>query len=212
MKILVIALTSLISWLPFQVLAEEEKSPPQVQIEVIVFQSLALRGWTEEYWPDILELPDTENATHFNAADEYATLLKNESFTLNEEVEKMTTEKGYDVLAHFAWQQPALDREKALPILIDQFVQQRRLESSILFGTIRMYQERFSHIQVNLEIDRQIPQAVLERFTEHQHLDIDWITEGWRFQINESRRVRYGEIHYLDHPIFGVLIKVDRVK
>lgn len=212
MKLLVIALTSLISWLPFQVSAEDEKAPPKVQIEVIVFQSLALRGWTEEYWPDILELPDTENATQFNAEDGYARLLKPESFTLNEEVEKMTTEKGYDVLAHFAWRQNALSREEALPVLVDQFVQQRRLESSILFGTIRMYQERFPHVQVNLEIDRQIPHAVLERFTEHQHLDIDWITEGWRFQINESRRVRYGEIHYLDHPIFGILIKVDRVK
>ncbi|MBE0493882.1 MAG: hypothetical protein IBX48_06020 [Thiomicrospira sp.] len=212
MKILVIALTSLISWLPYQVSAQQEKSPPKVQIEVIVFQSLALRGWTEEYWPDTLELPSTENATQFNAADGYATLLKEASFTLKEEVSKMTTDKGYDVLAHFAWQQPALDREKAIPILIDQFVQQRRLESSILFGTIRMYQERFSHIQVNLELDRQIPQAVLERFTAHQQLDIDWITEGWRFQINESRRVRYGEIHYLDHPIFGILIKVDRVR
>lgn len=212
MKILVIALTSLIFWLPFQVSAEEEKSPSKVQIEVIVFQSLALRGWTEEYWPDILELPNTEKATQFNADDGYARLLNTESFTLNEEVEKMTTDKGYDVLAHFAWQQEALPREEALPVLVDQFVQQRRLESSILFGTIRMYQERFPHVQVNLEIDRQIPQAVLERFTEHQHLDIDWITEGWRFQINESRRVRFGEIHYLDHPIFGVLIKVDRVK
>ncbi|WP_051678522.1 CsiV family protein [Thiomicrospira pelophila] len=212
MKLLVIALTSLISWLPFQVSAEDEKAPPKVQIEVIVFQSLALRGWTEEYWPDILALPDTENATQFNAEDGYARLLTAESFTLNEEVEKMTTEKGYDVLAHFAWRQNALSREEALPVLVDQFVQQRRLESSILFGTIRMYQERFPHVQVNLEIDRQIPQAVLERFTEHQHLDIDWITEGWRFQINESRRVRFGEIHYLDHPIFGVLIKVDRVK
>ena len=212
MKILVIALTSLISWLPFQVSAEQEKTPPKVQIEVIVFQSLALRGWTEEYWPDILELPNTEKATQFNADDGYARLLNAQSFTMNNEVEKMTTDKGYDVLAHFAWQQPAQTREDAKPILIDQFVQQRRLESSILFGTIRMYQERFSHIQVNLEIDRQIPRAILERFTAHQQLDIDWITEGWRFQINESRRVRYGEIHYLDHPIFGVLIKVDRVR
>lgn len=211
MKILAFVLVSWISWLPHQVSAAKAE-PPKVQVEVIVFQSLALRGWTEEYWPDILELPNTENTTQFNANDHYARLLSEDQFTLKNEVEKMTTDKGYDVLAHFAWRQDALPKEQALPILVDQLVQQRRLESSILFGTIRMYQERFAHVEVNLELDRQIPKAVLERFTAHQQLDIDWLTEGWRFQINESRRVRYGEIHYLDHPIFGVLIKVDRVR
>ena len=210
MKFIAFVLISLVSLMPSLAQAQDTK-PPQVQVEVIVFQSLALRGWTEEYWPDLIELPPTENAIHFNSTQAYARLVDADRLTLKDELAKMTTAQGYDVLAHFAWQQPALDRENAKPILIDQFVQRRRLESSILFGTIRMYQERFAHVDVHLELDRQIPTRIRERFAEHQQIDSDWMTEGWRFQLNESRRVRYGQLHYLDHPIFGVLIKVDRV-
>jgi hypothetical protein len=28
------------------------------------------------------------------------------------------------------------------------------------------------------------------------------------FRLDTSRRMRSGELHYLDHPVFGVLIKV----
>lgn len=214
MKNFALLMCSLLSFtLPLSAPAQTEQKPaPLVQIEVIIFQSLALRGWTEEFWPDSPELPNVDGATFFNSKDNYAKRLPTESLTLHEDIAKMTPEKGYEVLAHFGWQQPALPRDQALPILIDQTAQQHRLDSSILYGSVRMYQERFAHIEVDLELDRTIPQAIRERFAEHQQEDVDWMTEGWRFPLKEARRVRFGQLHYLDHPIYGVLIKVDQVK
>ena len=208
---LITCLMPLSTWAqPVQEVKSDET--PQVRVEVIIFQSLALRGWTEEYWPDIYELPQIENVRYFNATDGYARLLPQEQLTLNNDVAKMTTEKGYDVLAHFGWQQPTLPKDQAEPVLIDQSVQQSRMESSILFGTIRFYQERFAHIEVDIELDRQIPERIRDDFARHQQIDADWMTEGWRFQLKESRRIRPGELHYLDHPIFGVLVKFERVE
>jgi hypothetical protein len=124
----------------------------------------------------------------------------------------MTTDRGYDVLAHFAWQQTLESNDIASPILIDPAIQTRRADTSPFLGKVRIYQERFIHAEVYIEIDRQIPTRIRERFATHQNIPIEWLLDSWRFKIDESRRVRYGQLHYLDHPIFGVLIQIDRVK
>ena len=37
-------------------------------------------------------------------------------------------------------------------------------------------------------------------------------TEAYAYRIYENRRVRYKEIHYFDHPRFGVLVRVNPVE
>ncbi|WFE68292.1 CsiV family protein [Thiomicrospira sp. R3] len=183
----------------------------KVQVEVIIFQSLALRGWTEEYWPDFDGITSIADTIRLGEPNNYAQLIEPSKYSLVEEVSKMTTDRGYDVLAHFAWQQPLQSNQLAIPVLIEPTIQSRRAETSPLLGKIRLFQERFIHAEVYLELDRQIPVRIRERFAEHQQIPADWLPDSWRFKIDESRRMRYGQLHYLDHPIFGVLIKVDRV-
>lgn len=183
----------------------------RIQIEVVIFQSLALRGWTEEYWPDFDGITSTLNTTHMGAGDNYAQRIEDEHLSLKTEVSRMTTDRGYDVLAHFAWQQPLRSNQHAIPVLIEPSLQLRRTQTSPLLGKIRVYQERFIHAEVNMELDRQIPTRIRTNFAQHQQIPINWLPESWRFRIEESRRIRYGQLHYLDHPIFGIMIKVDRV-
>ncbi|MBD3611941.1 MAG: hypothetical protein HUJ13_05980, partial [Hydrogenovibrio crunogenus] len=35
---------------------ETEQDLPKYQVELIVFETLALRGWTDEYWKEDLQL------------------------------------------------------------------------------------------------------------------------------------------------------------
>lgn len=210
MKKLFSSLLLLVFLQPGLVLANQA-NPPKVQVEVIIFQSLALRGWTEEYWPDFDGITSTLGTKRLDGIDGYAQLIEKDKFNLLEEVSKMTTDRGYDVLAHIAWQQPLESNDSASPILLDPAIQMRRADSSPLLGKIRVYQERFIHAEVYLEIDRQIPNRIRERFANHQQIPLEWLLDSWRFKIDESRRVRYGQLHYLDHPIFGVLIQIDRV-
>ena len=184
---------------------------PQVHVEIIIFQSLALRGWTEEYWPSTPGLVVSEQAQRLDETTPWAKLVAAENLELAEVRSRMTTDRGYDVLAHFAWQQPAFNRNNAQPIIIDSQLQKRRHETSPIYGQVRAYQERFNHVEIKIELDRLIPANLRERFAEHQGIELAWLPDSWKFVIDESRRVRPGELHYIDHPLFGVLIHVSRV-
>ena len=183
-----------------------------LQVEVIIFQTLALSVWTEEYWPDDKPTPLLENITQLNAKDGYAKPLPETQLTLKKEVGKMTNERGYDVLAHFGWRQPANSSQQAKPILIDTQLQQNRHGISNLLGTMKIYQGRYSHIDIDLELERKIPTPIKQAFARHQQLSNEWLPESWRFHIKESRRIKSGQIHYIDHPIFGVLVKIETIR
>ncbi|AEG31848.1 CsiV family protein [Thiomicrospira cyclica] len=184
---------------------------PQVHVEIIIFQSLAQRGWTEEYWPLTPGLVLSDNPVRLDETTTWATPVVLDDLQLAEVRSRMTTDRGYDVLAHFAWQQPAFNRNQAQPIIIDSQLQKRRHETSPIYGQVRAYQERFNHVEILVELDRRIPANLRERFAEHQGIELAWLPDSWTFVIDESRRVRPGELHYVDHPLFGVLIHVSRV-
>ncbi len=42
--------------------------------------------------------------------------------------------------------------------------------------------------------------------------DIEYTPESVVYRINEKRRFKLNEIHYLDHPEFGILVRISPVK
>jgi hypothetical protein len=58
----------------------------------------------------------------------------------------------------------------------------------VLDGILRVYRLRYLHVDVDLVYHR------------------SGVDTPFRFQT--SRRMRSGELHYLDHPLFGLLILV----
>ena len=36
--------------------------------------------------------------------------------------------------------------------------------------------------------------------------------DGYRYRLQASRRMRSGELHYIDHPLMGVLLRIDRYR
>ncbi|MBD3670395.1 MAG: hypothetical protein HUJ29_06445, partial [Gammaproteobacteria bacterium] len=65
-------------------------------------------------------------------------------------------------------------------------------------GTIKLIRKRFLHIEVDL----------LYRAPYIEDAANPLAREQWpqAFRLIESRRMRSSELHYLDHPMFGVLI------
>lgn len=75
-----------------------------------------------------------------------------------------------------------------------------------LDGTVRLYSRRYLHLALDLrwtQLDdggaassgELLPESVLRSF-----------------RLNETRRMRRNQLHYFDHPRFGVLARVTRVK
>ncbi|MEC9406219.1 MAG: CsiV family protein [Pseudomonadota bacterium] len=83
---------------------------------------------------------------------------------------------------------------QAPPIGIDQ-----------LDGTVSLYAQRYLHLHVDLWwVQQQSGAAVVAG---QQLAEAD----ARVFHIEEQRRVRLNELHYFDHPRFGVLARVTRI-
>ena len=179
----------------------DDKVPPKFEVEIVVFETLALKGWTEEFWQDNLPIFD------FGEDDTITPpRIKPKYFLLNDEVSKMTRRMGYNILFHQAWVVDALPEKDAKPIYISALPDEDY--KSRLEGSLRFYKSRYPHIEANLELERKIPLVIRPDFAKNQNMQEDLLPEFWRFQLKESRKIKTGQIHYLDHPIFGALVEI----
>lgn len=97
-----------------------------------------------------------------------------------------------------------LDPEEGLdPALLDEADRKRTLA-----GNVRLYEERFLHIETDLlyisedELDMQSEFSPgLAELSMHR-------PARQAFRLQESRRVEAGDLHYFDHPEFGVIALV----
>ncbi len=129
------------------------------------------------------------------------------------EAERMRAD-GYRVLRHFAWRQPGLDEASAVPIrvnlgerialwtpaeaapgqaflpasAIERDDRPRAVQTTTVAGTIKVRLGRFLHVEARLAYD-------------------DPAT-GTGYRLDESRRMRSRELHYLDNPRFGLLTRI----
>ena len=99
---------------------------------------------------------------------------------------------GYQIVGHGMWLQPVPDRGAANSLLL----QLGERDDSGLYeveGTIAVTRGRYLHIDVQLWKNDLGP-LIGER---HSFIE-----------LRESRRMRSREVHYLDHPVLGMLVKI----
>lgn len=94
---------------------------------------------------------------------------------------RLTRSGRYRALLHRGWRQPALSATEALPVRLAGG------DGNSVRGTVRLYASQHLHIETHLLYDR---------------------AGAGSFELRENRRVRAGELHYLDHPLFGLLLRV----
>ena len=186
------------------------------QVEVLVFETGALRGWTEEFWPRVEQdapgspwvLDDILGGHLPSMAPAWMKQIRRGSNgLLRPALQKLTPAKGYRVVLHQSWIQPLLPPSQAKPLEVFG----RSSVGSTLRGTVKLYRRRYAHLRLNLDLERRIPSAVRERFIQHQNLSADEVPDHWRFQLKESRKMRSGEWHYFDHPLFGILAVIRKL-
>lgn len=108
---------------------------------------------------------------------------------LIQEVARLNRARDYEVLERLSWRQPFTDDAAASPVMID--VQN---EHGTLLGSVSVDLRRFLHTHVELY---------------YRPPDLT-SAEGW-LHVSQSRRMRSGETHYLDHPSLGVLVRIERL-
>ena len=90
-------------------------------------------------------------------------------------------------------------------------------KGSRIFGFFQLYKERFLHFNSNLYLSELDPLLSQEErlitgknvFNEEKEFDLfEEKNQKVLYEVKHSKKLRSGELHYMDHPKFGMLLKL----
>ena len=201
--------------------------PPQYEVEVLVFRNRTFDPTEERFDQELNAFDGNVGATlrdvpvfddtNFGTAipdlgpleliDPLAALraeafsirpLRPEELKLGLEYRRLRAAAGYTPLVHTGWVQPGLPEADA-----------EAFDLGVLgivnpSGTIRVHLTRFLHI--TLDLTYRADAALTPGPTTNDGLDE--LVFAPRYHLVATRNVRSGELHYFDHPAFGVLVRI----
>ena len=135
-------------------------------------------------------------------------MLAEENFQLKDEFERLDNLEEYTPLLHFGWTQTTYpdDEQEVRPL--SSFV----TPPSGLEGDLTLYLSRYLHLAVNLQLDDTPVKELPCGYDNDKPEESAPRTYPVRYRIEEDRIFRIGELHYFDHPKFGVLAKIIRAE
>lgn len=143
--------------------------------------------------------------------------LPKEELELTDLYRRLAGTNGYQPLLHVAWQQPGYEPADARPLDLSRVAD---LPEG-LRGEARLYRSRFLHLALELELLSAPRADIPARAMRPQPLtQTGGTAEGEPlaalepdvYRLSERRKLRSGELHYYDHPRYGVLAKVTPVE
>ena len=176
-------------------------------IEVAIFERLGDAALAEERWPERIEesragfaisTGDSDGVRVLTAGRAEASSIQKvgrESLAYGGLVSRMDRSGQYRPLVHMGWRQPGMSKSEAVPVKVSG-ASSGSPEASQVRGTLRLYRSRYLHLEADLVLSK--PAAA------YAGANANGAT---RFTLRERRRMRSGELHYLDHPLFGVLVR-----
>jgi len=127
--------------------------------------------------------------------------LRPDELKLSTEYRKVSTIAAYVPLAHVGWVQPGLPEADAVPIDLGTL--------GILNprGTVRVHLSRFLHITLDLTYQAKESAAPVAGSAD----GLSEIVLAPQYRLQAARSARSNELHYFDHPAFGVLVRITPV-
>jgi hypothetical protein len=129
-------------------------------------------------------------------------MLQPSELELTSASRKLQSLDAYTVLVHGGWIQAGLSEDAAHDFDISIFGEPR------LSGTVTLHIARFAHVAAAIDYraslgPRSVPQAgPTDRYTGGAAMSSS------KFELRQTRKLRSGELHYLDHPAFGLLLTI----
>jgi hypothetical protein len=211
--------------------APELALPPRYEVEILIFAHLTFDGTEErfDFAPNGFGADDTElreppvfDETTFNppvvpltpeplapvdpvaeqrAAALQVVMLRPEELKLGNEFRKLRGLAAYRPLVHAGWVQPGLPETDATPFNLHTLgVLNPR-------GTVRVHLSRFLHITLDVTYVAEAGAAPVAGGVD----GLDELALAPQYRLSATRSARSNELHYFDHPAFGVLVRVTPV-
>jgi len=194
LRVLVTALAvAMMAWLP----AASQEAAPQANvynIEILVFRATQALGGAENWSAQNTRmLGSAEETTETSSRiGRFVASLAPSQFQLTPLANKLRSTGLYVPVAHVAWSQTASDwgTRAGFP------VQRLGIEVPGLTGSVFLERGQYLHLGMSLAYAPDSPPAGMGA------------SPGTTFNLNESRRIRFYERNYYDHPGFGVIALV----
>ena len=138
-------------------------------------------------------------------------------FSLSAEVSKIARSRDFRVISTKSWFQNIKDKDAAELIFIDSDF----FKGTRIFGFFQLYKERFLHFNTKLYLSELDPLFIQDErlmvgknvFNEEKELDIyEEKNQKVLYEVVHSKKFRSGELHYVDHPKFGMLVMLTKAQ
>ena len=128
-------------------------------------------------------------------------VLRSDELELRGALQRLQRDGDYTPLAHGGWVQATYPPEQAIPIDLSL------LGTVNPVGTVQLHLSRFLHVTVDL-VYRAPYEPPPQQAAPVDDDVLRELTLPLRYALRMQRRVRSGEVHYLDHPAIGLLVVV----
>jgi len=205
------------------------------EVEVIIFEDTSELYKNSENWPLPTNSTDTISKNDIKPeqiktkpvpldADKkvFFEFIDNEHYRLIEQARKLQEHANYKILFHKAWKQPGLDKESAKPVIINT---QETVNSesgniqeepqSFMIGDFTLIMSRYLHVASKITLHKPTTIKPVNTFT---NVDEEVESENAistnatnsvaydQYPLVFERRMRSKEIHYIDHPMGGMIV------
>ena len=203
------------------------------QVEVIIFDRLTPDAGGEQWRDTPFILPDDPvdpragEAPAGTMAPAPYRLLPPARHRLGGIYNVLRSAAEYRPLLHLSWQQPAATGRRARHVRLrhpapagatapateePMFVEQLIRPRPEIDGAIRIRGGFYLHADIDLSRFRVIPPAnTIPPAAPVYETAGPEATQKTRLELKETRKIKLNEIHYFDHPMYGVILQVSRL-
>ncbi len=176
---------------------EDQPQERWYDIELVVFARTAASAGAGEHWPDEPGGPDLDNALPLSRlmvdpalplAENAFRILAADQRQLGGIYRGINNAAGMEPLMYAAWRQPVMEPEQSVSVYLTTAAEAGELAA--LEGNITMSVRRYLHL----------------------HTDLLLRGGDSIYRMQAHRRMRSGELHYLDHPVLGILVEARPVE
>lgn len=179
------------------------------QVDVVVFEHTS--GSSEEQFSPLEELPDFSAVTELLTAQDRAPQPEPDNGTSNpvafKQLRPAARKLGgvarrlrgagaYRVLLNGAWRQPSYGVRRARRVYLSD-------QPSLTAAT-------GGDDGLSMPVSRQVEGIVSLKVARLLHIEVDFLYyhDGQPVRLRETRKLKFRELHYFDHPLFGVIVQV----
>ena len=216
---------TLAAWLLSCTLSTTGLAADFYEIELIISQNIEGIHNDTEYWPQDPGLPDVTEAQAIASPGLRYGAIPSSQYKMTDEWQRLARSAQFRPLLHVAWWQPAPPNMRHARLLrihsnasattpSENKYEWEQTPTPTLYapidGTVKVTRGRFLHVALDLlfSTTQRNDQVALSN-TEDPALTPTSVTSAYQnftYRLHQTRRMRSKEIHYVDHPKFGVLI------